>query len=186
MVSLMSLWLPILLSAVAVFIVSSVIHMALKYHDSDFRKLPQENEVMEALRRFDIPPGDYGMPRAESMQAMKSPDYIEKMKTGPVAIMTFMRTGAESIATNLVLWFLFSILVSVIAAYIAGSALPRGADYLAVFRFAGCVSFTGYAVALMHDSIWYKRNWGMTLKYMFDGLVYSLLTAGIFGWLWPR
>jgi hypothetical protein len=186
MVSLMSLWLPILLSAVAVFIASSIIHMALKYHATDFRQLPKEDEVMEALRRFDIPPGDYGMPYAGSMEAMKSPAFAEKMKAGPVAFMTFLPAGSSSLSSNLVLWFLFSILVSVIAAYVAGSALPRGANYLAVFRFAGCVSFTGYSIALLHDSIWYKRNWGMTVKYMFDGLVYALLTAGVFGWLWPR
>jgi hypothetical protein len=88
--------------------------------------------------------------------------------------------------SSLTLWFLYSILVSVIAAYIAGSALPRGASYLAVFRFAGCTAFTGYALALLQNSIWYKRNWGATSRQVFDGLIYALLTVGVFGWLWPR
>jgi hypothetical protein len=100
--------------------------------------------------------------------------------------MTFVPSGLPSIAPSLVLWFLYSILVGIIAAYVAGNALPHGAHYRAVFRFVGCVAFTGYSLALLQHSIWYKRNWGTTLKSVFDGLVYALLTAGTFGWLWPH
>jgi len=160
--------------------------MALGYHRNDFRKLPREDEVMAALRPFDIAPGDYAIPCAGSMAAMKDPAFAQKMKEGPVAFMTVAPSGPPSMGSSLVLWFLYSILVSIIAAYIAGSALHRGEPYLHVFRFAGCTAFTGYAVALLHDSIWYRRSWVTTLRYMFDGLVYGLLTAGIFGWLWPR
>ena len=186
MVSVMSLWLPILLSAVIVFVASSIIHMLLTYHRNDFLKLTKEDEVMEALRPFNIPPGDYAMPCAGSMEGMKAPAFIEKMNAGPVGFLTITPSGPPSIGKSLVLWFLYSILVSIIAGYIAGSALGRGASYLAVFRFAGCVAFTGYSVGLLQNSIWYKRKWSVTLKSMFDGLLYGLLTAGTFGWLWPR
>jgi hypothetical protein len=185
MVSLMSLWLPILLSAVFVFIVSSIIHMVLRYHSSDFKTLPKEDEVMEALRRFDIPPGDYAMPYAASMEAMKSPAYLEKWKAGPVAFMTFVPSGLPSIAPSLVLWFITR---SSSASSQATLPAPRChmEPYRAVFRFVGCVAFTGYSLALLQHSIWYKRNWGTTLKSVFDGLVYALVTAGTFGWLWPH
>jgi hypothetical protein len=186
MVSLISLWMPIILSAVIVFVASSIIHMVLPYHRKDLRRLPKEDEVMEALRPFNIPPGDYGMPLAGSMEGMKSPKFIEKMKAGPVAFITVIPNGPPSIGSSLVLWFIYSIVVSIFAAYIAGRALPAGANYLAVFRFAGCTAFVGYSLALLQNSIWYKRNWGVTIKSMFDGLVYSLLTAGTLGWLWPR
>lgn len=186
MVSVMLLWIPIVLSAVIVFVVSSIIHMVLTYHRSDFQKLVEEDEVMAALRSFNIPPGDYIMPHAGSMQAMKEPAFVERMKTGPVAWMTFMPAGQTSIGSSLILWFLYSILVSIIAAYVGAHALPRGASYLAVFRIVGCVAFTGYAIALIQNSIWAKRKWSTTLKQLFDGLVYGLLTAGVFGWLWPR
>ena len=53
------------------------------------------------------------------------------------------------------------------------------------FRFVGCTAFIGYAVALWQNSIWFKRKWSTTAKNTFDGLVYALLTAGTFGWLWP-
>ena len=64
--------------------------------------------------------------------------------------------------------------------------LGPGANYLDAFRFAGATAFIGYTLALWQMSIWYRRAWSMTIKSTFDGLIYSLLTAGAFGWLWPR
>lgn len=186
MVPLTSLWIPILLSAVIVFVASSILHMALPYHRSDYKKLPAEAEIMEALRRFNIPPGDYMMPSAGSPAAMRSPAFLEKINKGPVAVMTVMKSGPFSMSTNLIQWFIFCVIVSVIAAYVAGRALGRGADYLQVFRFAGCIAFVGYAAALWEMSIWYKRSWLTTAKSTIDGLIYGLLTAGTLGWLWPR
>ena len=185
MVSLMSLWIPILLSAVIVFIVSSVIHMLLPYHRSDFGKVPSEDEVMEALRKFNIPPGDYVLPYAGSPEAMRSAEFTEKRAKGPVAFMTVMKSGPPSMGGSLVQWFIYSIVVGIFAAYIAGRALAPDAHYLAVFRFVGSTAFVGYALALLQNSIWYQRNWSATFKSMFDGLIYALLTAGTFGWLWP-
>ncbi len=185
MVSLMSLWLPILLSAVFVFVVSSFIHMALKYHRTDFGKLPNEDQVMDALRPFGIPPGDYVVPYAGSTDVMKTPEFTEKVSKGPVAFMTVLENGPFAMGESLVMWFLYSVVVSVFAAYIAGHALDPGVDYRAVFRFVGAVAFAGYGLALLQNSIWYKRNWAATLKSVFDGLVYAFVTAGTFGWLWP-
>jgi len=186
MVPVMSLGVPIVLSAGIVFVASSVIHMVLPYHRNDLRKLPKEDEVMAALRRFNIPPGDYVVPHAGSPAGMKQPEFVEKMKKGPIVFMTLAPGGPPSMGKSLLLWFLYSVVVSVFAAYIAGRAVAPGAHYLEVFRFAGCSAFMAYSLALLQNSIWYKRNWGMTLKTMFDGLVYGLLTAGTFGWLWPR
>ena len=185
MVPIVSLWLPILLSAVIVFAASSVIHMLLTYHRSDLSKVPSEDEVMDALRPFDIPPGDYVIPYAGEAKKMSTPEFIEKTTKGPVAFVTVMPSGIPSMTSSLILWFLYSVVVGIVAAYVAGRAVGPGADYLEVFRFAGCAAFLGYAMALLQNSIWYKRNWSATLKSMFDGLIYSLLTAGTFGWLWP-
>jgi hypothetical protein len=184
-VSLVSLWVPILLSAVLVFVVSSVIHMMLGYHASDFAKVPSEDGVMDAVRPFNIPPGDYMMPHAGSSAAMKDPAYLEKHKRGPVATMTVFPSGELAMGSSLVQWFLYAVVVSLFAAYVAGRALGPGAPYLEVFRFAGVVAFAGYALALPQQSIWFKRKWSTTLKSAFDGLVYALITAGTFGWLWP-
>lgn len=186
MVPLLSLWLPIILSAALVFIVSSIIHMMLPYHRNDLRRLQNEDEVMRGLRPLGIPPGDYLMPHAGSPAAMKQPEYIEKRNAGPVVLMTVLPKGAPEMGRDLALWFLYSILVSIFAAYVASRAVASGAEYLEVFRFAGTTAFAGYALALPQHSIWYKRNWRATVLSMFDGLVYALLTGGVFGWLWPR
>jgi hypothetical protein len=185
MVSVMSLWLPILLSAVFVFVVSSVIHMLLPYHRSDFGKVPSEDDVMDALRRFDIPPGEYVIPCAGSPEAMKSPEFLDKTKKGPVAFMTVLPSGPPAMGKQLIQWFVYCVVVGIFAAYIASRAVAPGGDYLAVFRFVGCTAFLCYAVALWQNSIWYRRAWSTTLKSTFDSLVYALFTAGTFGWLWP-
>ncbi len=185
MVPVLSLWLPILLAAVFVFIVSSIMHMVLTYHQSDFKQVPGEADVMDALRKFNIPPGEYVMPRAGTMKDMSTPEFIEKAERGPVALMTVMPSGPPAMGASLVQWFVYCVVVGVFAAYIAGRALGPGAEYLDVFRFAGTTAFAGYALALWQNSIWYKRAWSTTLKSTVDGLVYALVTAGTLGWLWP-
>ena len=186
MVPLTSLWLPILLSAILAFVASFVLHMLLPLHRNDLRKVPREDEVLEALRRFDLPPGDYAAPHAGGPEAMKDPAFVEKMKKGPLVLMTVSPGQAPSMSRELGLWFVYCLVVSVFAAYLAGRAVGPGTEYLEVFRFAGTTAFAGYALALAQHSIWYRRQWATTLKSMFDGLVYALLTAGVFGWLWPR
>jgi hypothetical protein len=181
----MSLWIPILIAAVFVFAASSIIHMVLRYHNSDFGKVPSEDVVMDALRGFNIQPGDYVIPCPGSHKEMGTPEFVEKMKKGPVAMMTVMENGPPSMGKSLALWFLYSIVVGIFAAYIAGRALGPGAHYLAVFRFVGATAFVGYSLALLQSSIWYHRAWSSTIKSVVDGFVYALLTAGVFGWLWP-
>jgi hypothetical protein len=186
MTGLTALWLPILLSSVIVFIVSSLIHMASPWHKNDYPKLASQDQVMDALRPLAIPPGDYMIPRPASRQEIRSPEFAEKMKKGPVMIVTVLPAGPMAMGKNLLQWFLFTAVVGVFAAYIAGRALASGAPYLSVFRFAGATAFLGYSLALWPMSIWYKRAWSITIKATVDGLVYALLTAGVFGWLWPR
>ena len=185
MVSLSLLSLPILLSAVIVFVMSSIIHMLLPYHRNDFRKIPDEDKVIDALRPFNVPPGDYMVPHAGGLKEMQAPGFVEKMTKGPVAVITVIRSGPPSMGKSLMLWFVYCIVVGIFAAYIASRALQPGDRYLSVFRFVGCTAFIGYAAALWQNTIWYGRGWRSTLKSTIDGFVYALLTAGTFGWLWP-
>lgn len=185
MVFLMSLWLPILASALAVFFLSWLLHMVFKYHNSDFKKLPSEDAAMDSLRGLNIPPGDYMMPHGGSSQAMKDPAFIEKFTKGPVAIMTFMPPGKWNMGQSLFQWFILCVINSVLAAYITWHAVGSGAQYLEVFRFAGCTGFVAFTMGQWQDSIWYKRSWGTTMKNTFDGLLYGLFMGGVFGSLWP-
>jgi len=182
--TIISLWLPILLSAVAVFMVSSIIHMVLGYHSSNFSKLPDEEKFRESVGGLEIPPGEYMYPFAGSSKAMQSEEYQNKMNQGPVGMMTAMPKGPFAMGKNLIAWFLYSIIVGIFAAYIAIQSLAVDANYLAVMRIVGAAAFGAYSIALIQNSVWYSRSWTTTLKFMFDGLVYALLTGGVFGWLW--
>lgn len=186
MTGLTALWLPILLSAVFVFLVSSVIHMAPLWHKHDYPRMPNEDAVRDALRPLAIPPGDYMVPRAQDMAEMKSAAFTDKLKQGPVVMFTVMPNGPMSMGRNLAMWFAYSLVVSVFSAYVAGRALSQGSPYLSVFRFAGVTAFAAYTLALWQMSIWYRRAWSITVKSTVDGLIYALVTAGTFGWLWPH
>jgi hypothetical protein len=184
MVPITSLVVPILLSAVFAFLASSIIHMVLRYHKDDFHQLPNEDATLEALRQMKIPPGDYCAPYAGSTEALKSPAFAEKATRGPLVLMTVSAGGTMNMGAQLVKWFLYCVLVSFFTAYITSRVLGPDAHYLEVFRVAGTTTFLSYAMALPQFSIWYKRNWGATFRSMLDGLIYALLTAGTFGWLW--
>lgn len=185
MISIIALWLPILVSALVVFVVSSMMHMLFTHHNSDFKKVPSEDKVMDDLRTSKIPPGDYMLPYTVDNKERNSQEFKDKIARGPVAIMTILPPGSMNMTSNLIQWFVYLIIVGIFAAYIGGRALTTEADYLQVFRFIGATSFIGYSLALMQESIWFGKNWTATLKSMFDGLIYALLTAGVFGWLWP-
>jgi hypothetical protein len=186
MVTLTSLWLPILVSAILVFVVSSIIHMVIGYHVNDWKKLPSQADIQDALRRFAIPPGDYSLPGMASAKEMNSEEFKTMAEKGPMMVMTLWPGGEQRMGKSLALWFLYSALVALFAGYVAVIVLGTGAPYLTVFRVTGTVAFAGYSLALLQQSIWYHRNWITTFRSMFDGLVYALLTAGSFGWLWPE
>jgi hypothetical protein len=185
MVTLLSLWAPILAAAVLVFVASSVMHMLLKYHSSDHGKLDRQDEVGDALRAFDIPPGDYFLPNMCDHK-MDSPEFKAAFEKGPVMLMTVMPTGMPNMMKSLVHWFVYCLLVGVFAAYVASISLAVNTPYMTVFRVTSVVAFSGYSLALLQNSIWSSKDWKATAKFVFDGLVYALLTGGVFGWLWPR
>ncbi|NUO63531.1 MAG: hypothetical protein HOQ11_15105 [Gemmatimonadaceae bacterium] len=186
MTPLASLWLPILVAPVIVFVVSSVIHMASPWHKGDFPRYADEDRVLDALRPLNIPPGDYFMPRAGGMEELRTPAFVEKLKRGPFVLMTVMPNGPMNMGRSLAMWFVYLVVVCLFAGYVAGRALPPGTVYLQVFRFVGATAFLGFAAALWQMSIWYRRAWTTTIKATVDGLIYALLAAGTFGWLWPR
>jgi hypothetical protein len=186
MVPIPSLWLPILLSAVLVFVASWIIHLVLTYHRSDVKQLPNEDQVRAALRPLGIPPGDYVIPWSSGPREMKTPEYQEKLHQGPVAFLTVLPNGPMTMGTQLVQWFLYCVVVGIVAAYVAGRTLEPGETYFAVFRIAGTVAFAGYGLALIQRAIWWRQNWGATWKSVFDALIYGLVTAGAFAGFWPR
>ena len=185
MISLLDLWLPILVAAVFVFLASSVIHMALPIHKGDYGKLPGEDKVLEAMRAQSVRPGSYMFPCAGSMKEMGTPEMVEKLNRGPVGFLTVVPSGPIAMGKHLVQWFVFSIAVGVLVAYVAEVGLTRGASSMSVFRLTATAAFLGYALTNVTDSIWKGVCWSITAKFLFDGLVYALVTAAAFAWLWP-
>jgi len=186
MVSITALWLPILLSAVIVFVASSIIHMVLPVHKNDYRKLPEEDKVLDALRAAGVTPGRaYIFPYC-TQKDMKSPEMVEKFKRGPIGMLTPRPNGAPAMGKFLGQWFVYCVVVGIFVAYLTGRTRPAGTPYLEVFRVAGTSAFLAYSVALIQDAIWKGEDWGVTIKYVIDGFIFALLTAGTFGWLWPK
>jgi len=186
MVPISALWIPILLSAVIVFVASSILHMVLPYHKSDYRKLPEEDKVVDALRAAGVTPGPvYHFPHTTHKE-MKSPEVVEKFKRGPVGLLTVIPSGAPAMGKYLGMWFVYCVVVGIVVAFVAGTTLSAGTRYLVVFHLTGLAAFLAYGVGQIQDSIWKGQTWGVTFKHVVDGLIYALLTAGTFGWLWPR
>jgi hypothetical protein len=185
MVPLLDLWLPILLSAVFVFVASSLIHMALGYHKSDCGKLPNEEALLGALRVQGLPPGQYVFPRANSMKEMSSPEMRKKLEQGPVGYMNILPNGPFQIGKSLAQWFALSLVISACTAYVAGLGHGPGTDTLLVFRVTAAVALVGYAFSTVDNSIWKGVPWSNTVKFFIDGVVYALCTGAAFAWLWP-
>jgi hypothetical protein len=181
------LWLPIVLSSVFVFVVSAVIHMALQWwHKSDYGKVAQEDKLMDALRPFGIPPGDYMVPNCVNSAEFKTAEFQEKLKRGPVVLFTVMPNGAMHMGKSLGLWFLYLLAVSYLTGYVALHQFHGWVGYRNMIPILGVTSFMGYSAALWQMSIWYRRSFVTTIKATIDGLLYASVTAATFAWLWPR
>jgi hypothetical protein len=186
MVPLLSLWLPIVAGAVAVFVTSTLVHMVLRWHAGDYRQLPREDEVRALLRGAGVTPGFYHFPWGRSPQEMGTPEMKARFVEGPVGMLTIVPSGPIRMGRHLLLWFLYAVLVGVFTAYVTGRALAPGADFREVFRFAGATALMAYGLGPVVDSIWKGQRWGATAKNVADGVLYSLAMAAAFGWLWPR
>ncbi len=183
MVTIASLWLAILVSGIAVWLASSVVWMVLPFHKSDFKAVSDEVAARDALK--DLAPGMYNIPHMASRDDAKTPEGAQKFEEGPNAFITVLPTGKPNMGKQLTIWFVYSLLVGTIVAYLTSRTLDAGAEYLAVFRIAGTTAWLAYGMAAVQDAIWLGRPWSFVLKGQFDALLYGLLTAGVFGWLWP-
>ena len=185
MTPLSALWLPIVLSAVIVFVASSIMHMLLPYHRSDYKGLPDEDKILPTLRAAGLKRGLYIFPFT-THKDMKSPAVIEKYNQGPVGMLTVFPSGPPVMPKFLGLWFAYCLLIGFFVAYLAAHTIPPHTHYRAVFRIVGTAAFLAYGLGTISNAIWKGQTWSFTIKEVIDGLVYALLTAGTFGWLWPR
>ena len=184
MTTLTDLWLPLLLSGIAVFILSSIFN-TIWWHKHEFPAPPRQEDLLAALRPFNLAPGEYSAPRAASAAEMKDPAYQEKLRQGPVILLTVRPNGPYTMRRELISWFIYCLVVGGVAACVDSTLLPPGSAYRTVFHTVGLVAFAGYSLALWQAQIWFGRDLVATIKSTIDGLIYALVTAGIFGAMWP-
>jgi len=184
-VSLIQLWMPILLGTGLAWIASAVIHVVIKVHNSDYQALSNEEEVMNAVRNGSPKLGIHTMPYCKEMSEMKDPAVQEKFNKGPVAILTVFPNGLPNMAVLMPLQIGFFLLGCILIAYCATQVFTVGTEYMVVFRFVATVGFLTFGWAQVPMSIWYGHPWSTTIKYLVDGLIYGLVIAGSFAWLWP-
>lgn len=180
-----SLWLPVVVSAVAVFVVSSLVHMLLRFHRADYRQLPDEEAVSQALRRVAPPPGLYVLPYVMDPSRMQDPAVRKRYEEGPVALLAVRPNAPPSLGPYLAQWFLYCLLASFVAGYVARHTLSYGSDGLKVMRITGTVAFAAYAFGYLQDSIWQGIPWSNSLRGLIDAALYTLTTGLVFRLLWP-
>ena len=185
MVSLGALWLPILVSTVFVFIASNLIWMVIQVHKKDWKPLPDEEAFAEVLNAQKPAPGEYSFPHAADSAAWKSEEWQAKFKRGPCGFLTLQPPGEMNMGKNMALWVVYIVIIETFVAYLAGRSLAAGANYLEVFQMAGTAAILGFAGAVAPEAIWMGRQWSNVIKFIIDGIVYGLVSAGVFGWLWP-
>lgn len=180
-----TLWLPCVVSAAAVWILSAIAHMVLKHHKADYRALPNEEAVAEALRKPALSPGVYVLPYCAEQKQMKDPAMQARYAKGPVAIVTVLRSGMPAMGKLLALWFGHCLLISFVAAYVARHTLAHAEDPMLVWRITGAVAFAGYVLGDVHAFIWRGQPLGNTVRGVIDATVYAVLTGLVFRLLWP-
>ena len=184
-VSILQLWLPIIVGGLLAWIASGLIHMVIKYHNSDYNELSNEDEVMDVLRKGNPSPKMYTVPFCSDMKKMGEEPMQKKFADGPVAMIAVMPNGMPPMGKLMAQQIAFFVIGNIFIAYLASLALTPGADYMEVFRFVGAAGFLAFGWGTVPFSIWYGHAWSTTTKYLFDALIYGCVVAGTFAWLWP-
>lgn len=181
------LWLPIILSGAFVFIVSALVWTVLPHHKTEWKGLAEEAGVLDALRKSAPAPGLYMFPYCHDPAERQSDAMKQKIREGPSGFVTVVNGATQmNMGGMMVKSFLFNVVVAFFVAYLASHTLERGDAYLTVFRVTGTASIMAYVFASVPESIWFGRPWRSLFLQAADGVFYGLLTAGTFGWLWPR
>lgn len=183
-VPLPELWLPILLSAVAVFVLSAMAWMVMPHHNRDFKGLPDEDGFFDSLRTLGVKPGLYMFPFCASSAEMKTDAFKQRYERGPHGMLNLW-AGRPNMGRNLALTFVFYVVLSLFVAYIAHLGLDAADARVRVFRVTSAAALLGYAFGAFPNAIWFGRPLRSVVTDLIDSVVYALVTGAIFTWLWP-
>ena len=186
MVNMRELWEPIVLSSAGVFVASAVIWMVAGYHKKDLVGVKDEEAMRKAIKAQDLAPNQYAIPYSADQKDRMTPEFQQKMKDGPLAIITIRKAGMPDMKRMLGAWMLHLLVLNAFIAYIAGRVGSHGIPFLPVFRTVGTIALIGFAGALPVQSIFWGKPVRATALDMFDALINALITGAIYGWLWPQ
>ena len=187
MVALSSLWLPIVLSAVATFMAGFVLWVVLPHHKSDWSPLPDEEATTSTLNAQSLAPGMYLVPHpGDDKNPQANPEWVAKVKaSSPAYVVVLPQAQLLNMGPTLGKNFAYLLLMGFFVAYVAAAALPMGTDYLKVFQVTGAAALLGHSMGAFPKAIFWGWTRSAVAKEFMDGVVYALVTAGVFGWLWP-
>lgn len=175
-----SLWLPIVVSAVALFFASFLSWMVVRLHQKDWVKLDKEDEFMKAVADLEISAGSYMFPCVNTPEEMKSEEYQRKWEAGPCGILTVYTK--VNMGKNLALTFLYFLVVSFCLGYLATLAIEPGADFMAVFRFVSTAGLLTFLAAIVQHAIWFHNR---IVGHVIESIAYAAITGAIFASMWP-
>ena len=179
-----TLWMPILATAVLVFIASSLIHMVFKWHMADYNALSNEEEVRAVIRAGSPKPNLYVIPYCADMKAMASEEMKKKFIEGPCALLTIRPSGAPTMGKALGSWFVLNLVIAAIAACLAMSAYPGKEHANAAGQLAGIVTFLTYFGGSVQMGIWMGKPWASVARDALDCIIFAVITGLVFMWLW--
>lgn len=179
---LAELWLPIVLSAVALFFVSFLSWMVLGLHLKDWRNPPDEAKLTQAIIDCGLERGaSYMLPGCGDPARMKDPAFQKRLADGPNGIITVFEKN--DMGRNLVLTFLYFAVTSFCLAYLGEIGLPRGTSFLTVFRFFTAAGLLTHLAAMVPQAVWFKNR---IVGHTIEAITYALVLGGIFGAMWPK
>jgi hypothetical protein len=184
-VLLRELWLPIVLATVLCFLAGFVLHMLLPLHKGDWVGMPGEAGVLDALKKAGAGGGQYMFPWCDPKE-MKNPEWQAKWAAGPTGFMVLRKPGKFTMTPMLAWMVVYHLVVTFFVAYLTNRTMLRGDEYLHIFRTAGTAAIMGYGFGFFPHAIWYGYSRSFVARQFTDAVVWGLLTAGTFGWLWPR
>ncbi|MCZ6837183.1 MAG: hypothetical protein O7G85_15520 [Planctomycetota bacterium] len=184
-VSLLDLWLAIMASSFAVFIASSLAHMVLPHHKKDWDKLPDEEALLEFIRKNKVPRGQYMFPSCEDWNDLKDPEKKKHYMAGPHGTIRIW-SGMPNMGRNLGLTFLSYIIIGLFVAFLSSMAnLQAGSEFMPVFIFTATAAIMAYTFGYIGDTIWYGQPLKPFLNDLADSILFGLLTGVMFALLWP-
>lgn len=179
--SVTELWLPILLAGVATHIASTIAWTVLPHHKPEWKGLgDDEDGLQDWIAGREIPAGQYLFPFASGMKEADCDAIKEKQQKCRGMLLLYQRPVNMGAAIGKTLAFF--LVAAFMIGYLAAFSVPSGASFWHVFRFVSTAGILTHCFARFPHVFWFPEKIAMSLL---DGVVYSLITAGVFAALWP-